>query len=437
MPSLVSSTNHKLDDVAGNNPPLVITMAGDKGYLIPMLVAVDSMLEHTQADAGVEFYFIAPKEQHELFSEAFGPIFTHHQARRPHFLSVGAEYDKAKINTSHITTPTYYRLALPELLPYVDKCLYIDGDVIACDDLMKIVETLTANDLVSGVRAAGYYWPEENREQHRECLGLPEFTDYLNAGVLAMNLRLMRELNCTEAFHSLLSSNFPSQDQDVINKVCHGRAHILPPRFNLMTKYRPDLGDSYESIPCLRECYTEEEWREAREQPTVIHFADSIKPWQNNKMPLADTWWEAAERTSGHSDLLMTVLPLMRRTADVLVDKERIISKKNGECDILKQQLSEEKSRNKRFVQDHARVVAERDQLRTERNSLNGSLNESRKRESALRQRLKKAKSKLAKANQTIQDIHNSRSWKIGQALTAPLRWLKRVTRLPFRTRHG
>ena len=52
---------------------------------------------------------------------------------------MGKQYSKAK-NDGRITTPAYYRLSLSDLLPNLNKIIWIDGDTITFKDLKEFYD---------------------------------------------------------------------------------------------------------------------------------------------------------------------------------------------------------------------------------------------------------------------------------------------------------
>ena len=81
---------------------------------------------------------------------------------------------------SHITSPTYYRLLLPALLPDVEKCIYIDGDTIVDGDISKLYAEDLGDNLVAGVKAFAFY---RNDINVRNTLGYHKDEDGTGLGL--------------------------------------------------------------------------------------------------------------------------------------------------------------------------------------------------------------------------------------------------------------
>ena len=104
------------------------------------------------------------------------------------------------------------RLALTKILPQDDRVLYLDVDTIVNGDLSELWNLDLTGYYIAGAREL--YWTEK--------LGRL----YVNAGVLVMNLKKLREDGMDDRIIELINtrpSDFP--DQHLINECCAG--HIL------------------------------------------------------------------------------------------------------------------------------------------------------------------------------------------------------------------
>ena len=172
------------------------------------------------------------------------------------------------------------RLLLPELLPELDRILYLDCDVIVRQDLATLWEQ---TDLQDNYLAAVYEAAIEGQAERFRALGCDP-TRYFNSGFLLMNLARMREEKVSE---KLLEAcrvpylEFP--DQDALNQVCQGRVLPLSPLWNsirtfFIPKYKPDF---------VRQ-YGEGLWEQVQREAT-IHYTGG-KPWDLFTVQFA-AWW--------------------------------------------------------------------------------------------------------------------------------------------------
>jgi len=172
----------------------------------------------------------------------------------------------------YISPAMWFRIFLPELLPDVDRILYLDVDTIVLASLDDMFATDLDGSYVAAVSNV-VPLPELGRISR---LGLDDPRDYFNSGVLLMNLDLMRRDGCSRKLHEFGVANGGDllwPDQDTLNIVLGERRRRLHPRWNLMT-----------SILFWEWCvyaYGAQARNEAVSDPAIRHFEGpgESKPW--------------------------------------------------------------------------------------------------------------------------------------------------------------
>jgi lipopolysaccharide biosynthesis glycosyltransferase len=173
-----------------------------------------------------------------------------------HFIFIKNLFVKTVRKISYITSTTYYRLLIGDILPEeFEKCIYLDIDICVCKDLSELFNINIGDNYIAGVVAPGYYFAEE---KNCKRLNLSSMKQYVNAGMLIMNLKKIREDNMTEKFIELLKKNYIDRDQDVINVACYGKILTLPPKYNVLVQRIK------ENHPLLRNVYKEKDILEAK-----------------------------------------------------------------------------------------------------------------------------------------------------------------------------
>ncbi|MDQ6747025.1 MAG: glycosyltransferase family 8 protein [Candidatus Dormibacteraeota bacterium] len=171
-----------------------------------------------------------------------------------------------------ITTEMWYRVLLPDLLPAVDRVLYLDCDCLALASLAPLLEL----DLSGCYLGAVTNVFEAQHLGRAARLGLDGPGAYFNSGVLLMNLDLMRRDGATAALLDYGRANANSllwPDQDTLNVVLGHRRLSLAPRWNAM--------NSVLQFPSSDDVFGAAAVAEARAHPGIRHFeGPSInKPW--------------------------------------------------------------------------------------------------------------------------------------------------------------
>jgi lipopolysaccharide biosynthesis glycosyltransferase len=166
---------------------------------------------------------------------------------------------------------TWYRIFLAEMLPWVERMIYLDSDLIVLDSLVPLFETDLEDNWVGAVTNI-FQW---NHVQRPAELGLAGTEVYFNAGVLLMDLDAMRRNNLGEVMLEYGIENAERiewRDQDALNVVLGERRLRLHPRWNVMNSFRWQGAD---------EVFGHEAAEEARRNPAIRHFEgpSDNKPW--------------------------------------------------------------------------------------------------------------------------------------------------------------
>lgn len=265
-----------------------IVFACDIQYVAPTYVAISSALQNKFETTHYHVYILCPKKFDGVEGDLFEKLSIEYNTPIT-IVEMGNKYESAKMKIEHITTPTYYRLSLPELLKDEEKCIYLDSDIIVRGDLQSLFDIQLGDCYLGGVLSEGI---QEDRIYARELckrIGLKNVSTYINAGVLLLNLELLRKDKMVERWNELVPKSFPAQDQDILNLTCFGRIRIIKLKYNAMTKCRAIINGGKTRV------YKSDEVREAIFAPVIVHYADIAKPWSETKSFCASLWWNEVE----------------------------------------------------------------------------------------------------------------------------------------------
>ena len=179
------------------------------------------------------------------------------------------------------TEAASFRLLLPELLPDLDRILYLDCDIIVRQDLARLWRETELGDNYMGVV---YEAAIEGQAERFRAIGCDP-ARYFNSGFLLMNLAQMRAEKVSERLLEACRVpylEFP--DQDALNQVCLGRVLPLSPLQNsirtfFIPKYKPDFVRQYD----------EALWEQVQREGT-IHYTGG-KPWELFTVQFR-VWWQ-------------------------------------------------------------------------------------------------------------------------------------------------
>ena len=200
---------------------------------------------------------------------------------------------------------TYYRLLLAEILPFLNRIIYLDGDTIALIDLSELINLNMDNKIIMGFIDDGY--------NYTNIYGIKTSSKYITAGVLLINLKSMRNENITDKFMDFIQKNIKlliQEDQTVINIVLHERIGILPPKYGIWSFFNIEellFHNRFQNYFKNLKCYNEEELIHAWKYPGIIHYVTK-KPYLFNIYKLNETyikyWLYYAKKTGEFGNII-------------------------------------------------------------------------------------------------------------------------------------
>lgn len=277
-----------------------VFLCTDNNYAVPTYIALFSLLVNKREEYTVDAFVMATEnftENNTLLLKSLEKKFSF---AKIHIVDMENSYESVSINNGHISKATLYRLMIPRVAKQfsdikMDKCVYIDSDLVIEGDILDLFNIDVAEHYVCGVRDLGVSGDSRSDTDEmiemRKILGIPSLKNYINGGVLLLNLKAINEKGKGKELEETgYRNDFPYNDQDVINKVLFGGIKTLPLRYNLMPAcLYPESKD-------LITLYGERNIKEARKKPVVVHYIMEFKPWSHTTMYMADKWWKYAKR---------------------------------------------------------------------------------------------------------------------------------------------
>lgn len=188
----------------------------------------------------------------------------------------------------HLTKETYYRLLAQSILPQeLERILYLDVDMIINK---SIIDFYNQDFFYDGkeklyVVCEGLGVSLKDKKIY-DNLNIPYDKKYFNAGVLLMNLRLIREKVSKTLIFDYIRNNSDKlyyQDQDILNALFYDDVKYADYRiFN-------------QSILNIK---NKDQELETLNNSAIIHYAGSEKPWQYTYLSwLCGLFWKYARKT--------------------------------------------------------------------------------------------------------------------------------------------
>ena len=280
-----------------NNIPIVI--CSDDNYAMSLGALVNSIVKNSSESHNYDLVIldngVSLRNKQRIFSLLKG--VNNFSVR---FFNVNAfEEIKGVYIRPPFTIATYLRLFIPKLFSRFEKVLFIDTDTVVESDLAELIDTQLGDNLVAavqdivmegfvkfgniaesdaGIQTAGEYLKTK--------LGLENPDEYFQGGIMVFNVSAMNRENVFEKLmKELKGQSFWFLDQDIMNKVFHGRVHYLPLDWNVYhgnghtDSFYPNLVFS-----------TYSRYLKARQNPKMIHFAGENKPWNTDQVDFYDNY---------------------------------------------------------------------------------------------------------------------------------------------------
>ncbi len=238
-----------------------VAFAADEVYAKPLTTAVFSLCKSNQDGIVIHILHtdlsLASQRNLITIAKRYGNEITFH-------LVEDVRLGTLKTNIEYISTATYYRYLLPELLPDVAKLLYLDADIMVLRDLSDLFATPLTNAYAAGVHDRCVSKRDDG--QYLSKIGFGHLkSHYINAGVLLLNLEHIRKDSLIQSFFDndqKLREICYFQDQDVLNVSFNTQVKLVDMMFNWMT-YERDRRRLFSRF----------------KNPYIVHFTGPVKPW--------------------------------------------------------------------------------------------------------------------------------------------------------------
>ncbi len=184
-------------------------------------------------------------------------------------------FEKAP-TTNRYPETIYYRLLAHEYLPNdIDRILYLDADILCINDISKCYQM----ELLDNLYAAASHTKEKNVTEfvNKIRLGNYEAGNYVNSGVVLMNLPLIRQTVKREIIMDFIETKGPLlflPDQDILNALYGHQIRLLADElYNYDTRmYRP--------YKLKSSGYWNDDW--IATNTVFLHYCGRDKPWHKS-----------------------------------------------------------------------------------------------------------------------------------------------------------
>lgn len=259
-----------------------ICYASDKNYAKYLALSMATVLTSKAPDDNINFYILdgglTEKDRANILDLKKIAVC------EINFITVSQEtFSNCTLGEAkHISTAAYYRLLLPEVLPDIEKIIYLDCDVQVKGSLNELFNINLGENFIGAVKDIGSeklckYW---------------NLNEYYNSGVLLLDLNKLRKIKFTQNLTNYINqydSKLLYPDQDIINLYFKHQIKPLDQKWNFQCLHFYRKFKNEEKLSIITHYITSE-------KGLYIYKAFSSIFKTNYKAPLLLIWWKFAAK---------------------------------------------------------------------------------------------------------------------------------------------
>ncbi|SLN69080.1 DUF4422 domain-containing protein [Roseisalinus antarcticus] len=305
-----------ISDDSLNGPEHVnIAFSADRAYVPHAAAMLRSVIDHMSRDRVYNLFFLH-SDVDDYALELLRGMIAGADNVHLHEIPAGNRFSGAYRSKSRApSNATYNRFLLFDLLPTLDRLLYLDVDMIACGDVAEIFDTDMGGAQIAAVpdwimtRTLTGPTPTIDPDvpdlgvYQRTRLGLEDrhIRVYFNAGLILFDFAAMDVAATGRALMARAGEGkYLFRDQDILNAHFKDSYLPLPARMNVFNTDAPGYG----RVPLAGQRAA----LAAKRDPLVIHYAaGDYKPWNAAPVPFAEHYWAALIRTPFYAEVIAAV----------------------------------------------------------------------------------------------------------------------------------
>lgn len=273
-----------------------IFFAVDDGYIPFLAVALESLIDNASKE-----YYYSIKILYTNINEENKRKINKYKCENVNIEFVDLNYYIEKVKDKlytrdYYTKTTYFRLFIPNLYPQYNKAIYLDSDIVVLGDISELYNQEIENNLVAAAPDDVIQSTKVFQEYAEKVVGVADYRNYFNAGILLMNLDEFRKFKFQEKFLYLLETiKFTvAQDQDYLNRLSKGKVKIID--------------KAWDKMPIANDNFDENNLK-------IIHYNLAYKPWHYDNIKYKEYFWKYAKETEYYDDI--------RKIKDEYTEEER------------------------------------------------------------------------------------------------------------------
>ena len=267
--------------------PIFLTITSD--YAKYAAGAISSLMKH--ADAGRHYRVIIMYDKLRLIDRwrlrnmvTRNVAIEFHKMKYNLYMQVIVRYCAKRTGSGDFFSNAvyYYRAFIARMFPQYDKGIYIDSDTILTGDIGELYDIDLGDKAIAARVDPKVAMVPEFVRYVEKALGVPA-KEYVNSGVILMNLKKLRKLHYITRMTDLIreyDADLVAPDQDYLNVILKGQIMHLGREWNC----QPEGEDATDA--------------------KLLHFNLSKKPWYHDDVTCGELFWRAVKGTGFYGDLM-------------------------------------------------------------------------------------------------------------------------------------
>ena len=253
-----------------------VIYASDENYAWLMGISMISLFENNRECKEINVYLFGDKISSE--NEEKLHAIARQYRRRLEVIDVTRLTLPESLYNERWPMSACSRLFACELLPGVEKALYLDCDIIVDGSIGELYDLPMGDNILMAVKDCV-------SSVHKRKIGLQPHDAYINTGVLLMDLKKIGAFPMKERIEAFIrdyGSAIMYPDQDITNSIFRGHIGILSPEYNVMTQFNQYTYGQLRWIRHPSYYYSRQEIERAKRHAKIFHYTTcmlNVRPW--------------------------------------------------------------------------------------------------------------------------------------------------------------
>jgi lipopolysaccharide biosynthesis glycosyltransferase len=242
--------------VSNNIKSVDVALCGDRRVLLGLAITVRSALENATCQLNIHVVSagLRDKDKAKLLAS-----WKHSNCGTVQFSDISRRKIQNFRSTAYLKSKAAYaRYFIGEMFPHIDRCVYLDTDLMVFRDLKEAFQLDLGDKIAAAVRDIGARLHPINPTL-KQRLGLRDERNYFNSGFMVIDFDAWRRESIVAKLVHISNTRFDaldSQDQDALNIALEDRVLLIDETWNTSQYEKP--------YPLHR---------------NIVHLIGTVKPW--------------------------------------------------------------------------------------------------------------------------------------------------------------